>query len=164
MHTMLEKLSAEQVDSILTYAENNKDKKEYLLFSTREEYEFELGNTGLTLETDDNIIEHFLRNKNEFERIKDSVLIEIQNTNIDEEHVIKLGEKLKNDYRKLFISSITIGGFGFDNCLNFLIGGMVDNSVGYIYIKDQKDLPEMDPDRIIMIREIGNGWYTYKTT
>lgn len=42
--------------------------------------------------------------------------------------------------------------------------GQLDNSVGFIYVKDKKDLPEMNPGRIIMIREITNGWYIYKTT
>ena len=32
------------------------------------------------------------------------------------------------------------------------------------FVKDKKDVPEMNPSRIIMIREIGNGWYIYKTT
>ena len=91
-------------------------------------------------------------------------LTQLEKEKVDEETSLKLIENLKPDYQKLFISSVSTGGYELGNCINFLIGGMVDNSVGYIYVKDKKDLPEMNPSRIIMIREIGNGWYIYKTT
>jgi hypothetical protein len=41
---------------------------------------------------------------------------------------------------------------------------MLDNTVGYLYVKDKEDLPEMTDRRVIMIREISDGWYIYKTT
>lgn len=83
---------------------------------------------------------------------------------MDEEQSVKLIENFKVDYGRLYISSVSTGGWELGNCINFLIGGMVDNYVGYIYVKDKKDLPEMNADRVIMIREIENGWYIYKTT
>lgn len=158
----LEKLTPQQIDEMIKSA--NKKGEEEPMFSSKEDYEFELGNARLTLELDDQIIRHFLKNRNEFERIKDSIMNEIQKTKADEERNAAVGENLKTDYRKLFISSVSIGGYEFPNSINFLIGGILDNSVGYIYVKDKKDLPEMNPERIIMIREIGNGWYMYKTT
>jgi hypothetical protein len=71
---------------------------------------------------------------------------------------------LEPEYRKLYISSVWFGDYELGNCLNFLIGGLLDNTVGFIYVKNKKDLPVMSPDKIIMIREIGNGWFIYKTT
>ena len=159
----LEKLTPQQVDDIIAKSKRKK-KGDFVMFTSREDYNFQLGNTKLTLELDDNIIKHFLTNQAEFERLKDLALSQLQKEKVDEERSIKLIENLKADYHKIFISSVSTGGYELGNCINFLIGGMVDNSVGYIYVKDKKDLPEMNSDRVIMIREIGNGWYIYKTT
>jgi hypothetical protein len=41
---------------------------------------------------------------------------------------------------------------------------MIDNTVGYFYEPDKTKIPEINPSEIIMIREIGDGWYMYKTT
>jgi len=159
----LEKMTPQQVDDIITKSKKKK-KDDFAMFTSREDYNFQLGNTKLTLELDDNIIKHFLTNQAEFERLKDLALTQLQNEKVDEERSMKLIEDLKADYQKIFISSVSTGSYELGNCINFLIGGMVDNSVGYIYVKDKKDLPEMNSDRVIMIREIGNGWYIYKTT
>lgn len=134
------------------------------MFTSRDDYNFQLGNAKLTLELDDNIAKHFETNQAEFERLKNLALTQLEKEKVDEERSIKLIENLKADYQKLFISSVLTGGYELGNCINFLIGGMVDNSVGYIYVKDKKDLPEMNSDRVIMIKEIGKGWYIYKTT
>jgi hypothetical protein len=159
----LEKLTPQQVDDIIKKSKKN-TKEDYAMFTSREDYDFELGNAKLTLELDDNIIKHFFANQAEFERIKNIALKQLEGKEVDEERSKNLVENLKADYRKLYISSVSTGGYELGNCINFLIGGMVDNSVGYLYVKDKKDLPEMNSDRIIMIREIGNGWYIYKTT
>lgn len=160
----LEKMTPQQIDEIITKASKNKNKSDDGMFSSKEDYDFELGNAKLTISLDDNIIKHFLDNKTEFERIKDSVINELTTKKADEEREESLIQNLKSDYKNLFISSVSLGIDQFNNCINFLIGGILDNSVGYLYVKDKKDLPEMNPDRIIMIREIGNGWYIYKTT
>lgn len=160
----LEQMTPQQVDAMIKLSKKNKKSKELAMFSSKEEYEFELGNARLTLELDDNIAKHFLTNKKEFERLKNLALTQLEKQDVDEQRSMKLIEDLKTDYQKLFISSVSTGGYELGNCINFLIGGMVDNSVGYIYVKDKKDLPEMNSDRVIMIKEIGNGWYIYKTT
>jgi len=160
----LEKMTPEQVDDMIKSSKKNKKSKEFAMFTSKEEYEFELGNARLTLELDDNIVKHFVTNQSEFEQLKNLALTQLEKEKVDEERSINLIENLKTDYQKLFISSVSTGGYELGNSINFLIGGMVDNSVGYIYVKDKKDLPEMNPSRIIMIREIGNGWFIYKTT
>jgi hypothetical protein len=159
----LEKMTPEQVDSLINKSKNEKN-KESAIFNSREDYNFQLGNAKLTLELDENIIKHFLTNQLEFERLKNLALSQLEKEKADEERSINLIENYKADYQKLFISSVSTGGYELGNCINFLIGGMIDNTVGYLYVKDKKDLPKMSPDRIIMIREIGNGWYIYKTT
>ena len=159
----LEKMTPQQVDEMIEKSKKNKN-DDFEMFKSREDYLFQLGNTKLTLELDENIINHFLTNQSEFDRLKNLALTQLEKEKVDEERSLKLIETSKTDYNKLFISSVSTGGYELGNCINFLIGGMLDNSVGYFYIKDKKDLPEMNPSRIIMIREIGNGWYIYKTT
>jgi hypothetical protein len=159
----LENMAPEQVDSIINASKNKKD-KDLAIFSSREDYNFQLGNARLTLELDTNIIKHFLDNKAEFERLKDNALKELENNKNTSEQRVALIENLKPDYQKLFISSVSYNDDGLENCIDFLIGGIIDNSVGYIYVKNKKDLPQMNANRIIMIKEIGDGWYIYKTT
>jgi phosphopantetheine adenylyltransferase len=160
----LEKMTPKQVDDLIEKSKKAKDKK-HIVFASREDYNYELGNARLILELDENIIQHFLQNKAEFERIKEAALKEAGNKKSDGERSVKLVENLRNDYRKLFISSVSYGGYELGGkCLDFSIGGMLDNTVGFLYVKDKKELPEMNDSRVIMLREIGDGWYLYKTT
>ncbi|MEO6285885.1 MAG: hypothetical protein ABIN80_28950 [Dyadobacter sp.] len=154
----LKKMTPQQVDEIIAKSKKKK-KNDFAMFTSKEDYSFQLGNVKLILELDEDIAKHFLTNQEEFERLKNLAMKQL-----DEGKNKKLIENLKEDYQKLYISSVSIGEYETGNCINFLIGGMLDNSVGYIYVKDKKDLPEMNPGGIIMIREIGSGWYIYKTT
>jgi len=160
----LEKMTSKQVDELVEKSKKAKN-KEHVVFASREDYNFELGNARLILELDENIIQHFLQNKAEFERIKEAALKEVGSKKSDGERSVKLVENFRNDFRKLFISSVSYGGYELGGkCLDFSIGGMLDNTVGFLYVKDKKDLPEMNDRRVIMLREIGDGWYLYKTT
>ena len=158
----LEQLSTKKVDSLIAISKN--DTTGNSMFKSREDFDFQLGNLNLILSLDSEIIDHFNKNKIEFERLKDIAFKNLDTTKADEERSIKLCNGLENDFHKLFISSIETGGYELGNCINFSIGGMLDNTVGYLFVKDKKDVPEMNPSSIIMIREIGNGWYIYKTT
>jgi hypothetical protein len=159
----LEKMTPQQIDSLIAKSKK-KGKEAYSPITSREEYDLQLANINLTLESDENIIRHFNANQAAFNRLKKQALHELGKSSANEERSVTLLKKVKSKYRKLFISSVSTGGYELGNCINFLIGGMVDNTVGYLYVKDKKDVPEMNPDRVIMIREIGNGWYIYKTT
>jgi len=158
----LEKMTEAQVDSMIE--QSKKDTTAFSMFKSKEDYQFELSNSRLILESDSNIIKHFQENEIEFNRIKDSVQKEVVQIEIEEEIIQTIGTNYKQEYRKLLISSISTGGYELGNCINFRIGGMIDNTVGYLYVKNKKDVPDMNPSRIIMVREIGNGWYIYKTT
>ncbi|ACU60993.1 hypothetical protein [Chitinophaga pinensis] len=164
MRDEMKKLTLNQVDSIIE-AEKNSD-KEYKSFTSRDHYYYELGNADLTLKQDDNIIKHFNDHKAKFEQLKDAALKELQENKEDHaERQIRLIKSRENEYHQLFISNVSYGGYMIsEHCLTFLIGGMLDNTVGYLYVQDKKDLPEMSDNRVIMLREIGEGWYLYKTT
>lgn len=162
IHKELKSMTDAQIDTIIEFSK--KDTLGYSMFKSKTEYEYELGKTGLIIASDNELVSHFNKNKSTFEDIKNSVLHEISSLKIDQERETAVGEKLKAKYHSLFISSIQIGGFQFGNALNFVIGGMIDNTVGYLFVPEKEYLPKMNPSRIIMIRELGNGWYLYKTT
>ena len=61
----LEKMTPKQVDDIIV--KSKKEKKEnYGIFTSRADYDFQLGNAKLILEIDVNIVKHFMTNKAEF--------------------------------------------------------------------------------------------------
>jgi hypothetical protein len=49
-------------------------------------------------------------------------------------------------------------------CVLLQIGGMIDNSVGYLHAPEGCRVPEMTPGYFIYVEEIAPGWYLYKTT
>jgi len=51
-----------------------------------------------------------------------------------------------------------------DQKIIFRIGGMVDNEVGYMYIPDGVNPPDIDAEPFIYVEEIIPHWYIYKTT
>ena len=162
VHGQLKSMSPAEVDRAIASA--GRDTLGVDMFRSKAEYEFRLGSLEMLLASDRELIAHFNSHEQEFERIKDVALDQVQDMSIEEGKQHPLGETLKSDYQKIYISAITSGGYQFGSAINFLVGGMLDNSVGYLYITDLADVPSMHPDRIIMLREIGNGWYLYKTT
>ncbi len=154
-----EKFSESEIDSLIISEKDNDHK----MFESKEDFKYQLDNIKLTLEIDDNIIKHFNQNKKEFLQLKKKVSKIKFNKKEASYRQINLKEKLESNYENLLLNSITTS-FYCDECFEFIIGGMVDNTVGYLYVKDIKNLPKINPSRIIMIREIGNGWYLFKTT
>ena len=151
----MEKMTEEQIDTLIQH-----DKE---TFKSKEDFYQELENIKLTLALDDTIIEHFKNNREKFEKLKNELI----NTEFDKDEQsyrkINLGEQIKSDYKKLSINTISTS-FNCERCYELVIGGMIDNTVGYLYIPNKQDVPKMNSSRMIMIREIGNGWYLFKTT
>jgi len=159
----LEQLTPAQVDSLVAQGNRSGNKKEALIRSY-EDYVFLLGNTRLILESDENLIRYFRNHQAAFEELRSAAQKEAAQRP-PSERTRQLLATRKADYRKLLLSSVSIGSLDFgEKCVDFSIGGMVDNTVGFLYVTDPRYLPEINPARIIMIREIGGGWYLYKTT
>jgi hypothetical protein len=51
-----------------------------------------------------------------------------------------------------------------DGVVEFNIGGLTDNTVGFLYVPPGKVPPVMDSVEYIYVEEIVEGWYIYKTT
>ena len=156
----MENMTTQKIDSVIDISQ--KDTTGNATFKSKEDFDFELANMKLTVSLDSEIVAHFIKNKLEFERLK-SIVFENIHIDTDGERFIADKAFIK-DYRKLLISSVRLNDYELGKGVSFTIGGILDNTVGYLYIRDKKDIPEMDPDKIIMLREIGNGWYLYKTT
>ena len=51
-----------------------------------------------------------------------------------------------------------------NDLININIGGMLDNSVGYLFAPNNKDVPSMSDSEYIYIEHVIGNWYIYKTT
>ncbi len=153
--TQFETMTEEQIDTFIASGEEG--------INSKEDFYRELDILQLTLDLDEKIIEHFRVNQESFQKtLQEISALEVKKESAEMKR-LDIGKNIKSDYKELLISNISTS-FYCENCYEFTIGGMVDNLVGYFYIPDKEDVPEMDPNRIIMIREIGNGWYLFKTT
>lgn len=106
---------------------------------TRPQYNFLLNSLRLKMAEDDTLVEHFNKYRPTFEHLKDSIQSEIP--------------------AHLLISNITTQDYYMEKAICFHI---LYDQVGYLYVKNKKDLPEMQPDKIMMLRQLGGGWYLYK--
>lgn len=50
------------------------------------------------------------------------------------------------------------------NFFDIHLWGIVDNYVGFFWTSDPGQLPDMSPSNYIVIRNLGGGWYLYRTT
>ncbi|PTQ92637.1 hypothetical protein C8P68_11114 [Mucilaginibacter yixingensis] len=157
----LKAMKPAQIDSII--ASKPVDGVDQRIFKSKEEYQFVLDNSSLTLASDDKLVAHFNHHRQLFEQLKDELLAN-NNASAFEKDVKTKADGMKPRINALLISNVTAKGDTRCTGLDFLIGGITDNSVGYLYFKNEKDVPEMSPGEYIMIRKLGNGWYLYKTT
>lgn len=131
-------------------------------------HEFMLGNIRLWIGSDADISQHFRRHQAGFQRA--ARLIQSRRFFAPAPDTAATGERLANAdaevqalLRPLYISRVTqrtLGGPG----LEFIIGGVTDNTVGLLYQPAAALVPAMSPERVIVVKPLGNGWYLYKTT
>lgn len=162
MYDELKKMTPAQINKMIAMPLHKG--KDYRIFKSREDYSYLLNNTALTLASDDNIIAHFQKNKGAFEQLKVDFL---NSPPAGKRNFIKASDDksaLSNKLKALYLHSAEINGEETTNTVILNIGGIVDNHVGYMYVKDNKDVPKMSDGHFIMIRSLGDGWYLYKTT
>jgi hypothetical protein len=160
--TQLDGMTSKQIDSLIQKENESKGGT----IRSRADYDFELGNARLIIAFDDTLIAHFQRNRSQFNKLRDIALSEIRRRKLPANNGnVSVGIMLQASSRKLFISSMHWNDYDVGkSCLTFLIGGILDNTVGYFFVADPKDLPEMNDARLILVRPMGGGWYLYKTT
>lgn len=160
--TALENLTSTQKAEIIA---NEAFSDSYITaFKSLDEYEYLLKKTKLLLAPNAVIEQHFFNNEAAFEQLKDIALQQLKEAKLNKEKGDTLIITYTPDYRLLLIHSVYTGHYYWDDIINFSIGDFPDINVGYMYVEDQKYLPELNASSIfIMIKEIGNGWYMYRT-
>ncbi|MBX0291486.1 hypothetical protein K3G63_13635 [Hymenobacter sp. HSC-4F20] len=132
-------------------------------------HEFMLGNIRLWIGSDADISQHFRRNQAAFQRA--ARLIQARRFFAAPADSAATGEQLANTdaevqalLRPLYISRVTQRTLGGAGGLEFIIGGVTNNTVGLLYQPTAALVPAMSPERVIVVKPLGNGWYLYKTT
>lgn len=142
------------------------------ILMTKEEYVNSVLNIQLIASPDRKLISHFNMNKKNLNQLLSKILSDtIKKDKNSTWEISKYDEKkLKAERDEVLISSIS-GDANMD-FIDFRIGGMFDNFVGYLYCTNPDKLPEMGVSlkrmvsdyKYIMIRKLGENWYLYKTT
>jgi hypothetical protein len=155
-------LTPRQVDSII--AAPHKKNMDTRLFASMKEYQYTLGNTGLVLASDKQLIDYFNKNKSVFEKLKDDLIAKGIMSTAGGVKDMKDAELFSKQVKALLLNSVGPDKESSKNNLDFSIGGILDNTVGFLYIRNEKDVPKMTPGGFIMVKKIADGWYLYKTT
>jgi len=117
---------------------------------TKSGYQVSKKSATLALKTDAELISYFQQNKEKF----NDLLSKMPGTYYQDEVLEHL--------------NLTIITKNYNNncseCIFFVIAGDKDDTVGYFYLADKSKLPKMSGSELILIREIGDGWYFYKST
>ena len=130
---------------------------------------FTLGNLKLWTSADADIAAHFVRNRADFQKLLR--LVQTGNYFAPARPIsTPTGEQAANAdpavhalLRQLFLAQVTRRETNCASCLEFVIGGKVSSTVGLLYQPTAALLPAMDPDRLIVLKPLGEGWYLYKT-
>ncbi|MGL4596368.1 MAG: hypothetical protein ACRCYO_02500 [Bacteroidia bacterium] len=131
---------------------------------TGRDWNFERNNTLLWLAADTELVLHFRQQQKAFESARKQIV---------KEKLIAPGDtvcgnvmthkKIVKQLDRALIREVTMDR-GYPGTLLFVIGGIGDNAVGYMYQPDPTKLPPCNTRYYILIRSLGNGWYLYKTT
>ena len=132
---------------------------------------FTVGNLKLWTSADADIAAYFRRNQPEFQEmlrlVRAGRYFESTTLSPDEataEQAANADPILHALLRKLYLGRVTRRATGCASCLEFVIGGKINSTVGLLYQPEPSQLPAMHPDRLIVLKPLGDGWYLYKTT
>ena len=130
---------------------------------------FTVGNLRLWTATDATIAAHFTSHRADFEKVLH--LIQAGRYFAAPADTSRIGERAANAspainkrLQRLFISRVGQRDTGCATCVEFLIGGRMNSTVGLFYEPNAAAVPTMHPNSIIAIKPLGNGWYLYKTS
>ena len=113
--------------------------------TTEEEWKYQ--NMLLTIKRDKDLKDYLKSHIDEFNKIVSS---------------FKSGNKeaSKKMAKKLLIDSVKTE----NGIYKLLTGGIMDNSVGFMFIPSDVNQPIMEPEELIYLENIVSNWYIYKTT
>lgn len=112
-----------------------------------ENEEWQYQNMLLTIKSDSDLKQYLRSHISEF-----TVVVKLFSEGLE--------EQAKNAAKSLLVSFIGSD----DGTIRLSIGGILDNSVGFLYVPPGVKPPKMSADEIIYVEEIEGGWFIYKTT
>jgi hypothetical protein len=126
-------------------------------------YAFEYKNLQLWDNSDNVLAAHFASHKKEFEAIQKRLM----KKGFTKQDSLVMNA-IKDKKIKKLADEALIRGFEYDKhypgCIFYMIGGISDNTVGYLYQPDPKKIPLITEKHYIMLKKVGEGWYLFKTT
>ncbi|WP_170000705.1 hypothetical protein [Campylobacter sp. RM16189] len=122
----------------------------YEKISDKQRKDLDLENLKLTVAKDSELIKFGKENLHKFERI-----FEIYGSNF-----LDKNDQIERILKALHLSHIESD----DNVFRIVVGGMVDNIVGFFRVEKEEDTPLMHENLYIMIKKIAPKWYLFKTT
>ncbi|TGE27931.1 hypothetical protein [Hymenobacter metallicola] len=129
------------------------------------EYDFTVGNIRLWIASDADIEAHFNQRQADFEKTVRLLQARPDFTSAAPDEAAANADPTINALLKsLYISKVTRQAADCDACVAFVIGGLIDNTVGLLYEPDASKVPTMNPGSLIVVKPLGKGWYLYKTT
>lgn len=132
--------------------------------ATGHTWKFDYDNTSLWGSSDTTLALYFYTHKKQFAEIEKARAKKYPlGANDSAYQVVITDEKLRKKADKLLIRDIIVDKNAPGTVL-YLLGGVLDNSVGYLYQPDPSKVPNISAGYFILIRPLGNGWYLYKTT
>jgi len=115
-------------------------------------------NARLTLRSDHELRSWFAEHSDELRRV--AALVGESSTELHRVKAAELNETaILKDLRGLALSSAR----RLPNGVEFVIGGMVDNHVGFLHLRSGAP-PPISPRNYIWIESLGEGWYLFRTT
>lgn len=131
---------------------------------------FTMGNLRLWTSADADIAAHFYQHRAAFQemlsRVQKGRFFDptIAADEATDEQAANADPAVHALLRQLYLGRVTRRAANCASCLEFVIGGKIDSTVGLLYQPEPALLPAMQPDGLIVLRPLGNGWYLYKTT
>lgn len=127
-------------------------------------WQFEHDNTVLWGQPDTLLTEYFRKHSAEFAKLEKLRAKKYPLKEGDSVYAkVMTDKKIRKQITSLLIREIIIDKNAPGTIL-YHIGGVLDNSVGYMYQPDPAKVPPVSAGYFILIRPLGNGWYLYKTT
>jgi hypothetical protein len=125
---------------------------------------FEKANCTLFLGSDTVLKTHFRSNRKAFTKLQATLAKNPQQCSNDSLLARAFrNNKVGRKANKLLIRSVITDPL-WPGTLLFLVGGISDNRVGYLYQPDPAKLPPVSARNYILLESLGNGWYLFKTT
>lgn len=127
-------------------------------------WKFDKDNVGLWSSSDSGLAVHYYKNADRFSELEKlrQKKYPIQKTDSVYKSVMH-DKKISKKADAVLIRDILVDPHA-PGCVLYFIGGILDNSVGYMYQPDPALVPKPTAGYFILIRPLGNGWYLYKTT